>query len=452
MKQIRFWTQSTHKIGFWTQSAQRSKKSEHLKIKNARSQFHSVCSVSKKLPLTFAMFVLAACASFAPGGRSVNPEMPSTTMLRGEHLAETRSRLQQRDPSLLPAFNNLLRAADSVLTAPAISVMQKKTIPPSGNKHDFLSLAPYWWPDPTKPNGLPYIQRDGEINPATRTDHDGLRFQAMVDGVEALALANYFTGDRKYSARAAQLLRVFFLDTATLMNPNLQYAQAVLGVNQGRGIGIIDLRVIPQLIDAEQLLRNSGDWSASDHEGLVRWCRAYLTWLLESKNGKDERAAENNHGTWIDAQLAALALYVKDTALARTIFVETRTRIERQIRADGSQPLELARTRPLHYSVFNLDAYTQIAEMARHTGDDVWNYVAPSGGSLRQALLFVAQFTDSARVPPKPDIVPVTPEEFATPLRRAVMVLPDTTLLNALRRLPADSTTAARGSLLYPRH
>src|SRR5258706_7311400 len=232
------------------------------------------------------------------------------------------------------------------------------------------------------------------MNPQSRIDHDGLRLQRTIDRVQILALAHYFTGDPKYAARAVKLLRVFFIDTATRMNPNLQFAQGIPGVTQGRGIGIIDARHIPQLVDAVRLLQSYGAWTRSDAIAFRTWCRQYLDWLRTSKNGRDEMSQKNNHGTWYDMQVAALALFLGDNALARSVIgTSAKQRVDSQIARDGSQPLELARTRPLHYRLFNLDAFTQLAEMARNVGIDLWNYTSPSGGSLPDALRFVAPYS-----------------------------------------------------------
>ena len=119
-------------------------------------------------------------------------------------------------------------------------------------------------------------------------------------------------------------------------------------------------------------------------------------WLFESKNGTEERATTNNHGVFYDEQVAALALFVGDTALARkTIGESGKNRIASQIDAEGKQQREIDRTRPLHYTLFNLDAFTMLAEMGRHVGVDLWHYTAPSGGSIEKALLFVAPYADS---------------------------------------------------------
>jgi hypothetical protein len=64
-----------------------------------------------------------------------------------------------------PVLACLFDAADKALREKPFSVVEKTTLPPSGDRHDYLSLAPYAWPDPRRPSGLPYLIRDGEINP-----------------------------------------------------------------------------------------------------------------------------------------------------------------------------------------------------------------------------------------------------------------------------------------------
>jgi hypothetical protein len=366
-------------------------------------------------------------------------------------LVESKRLLDEGNVYMLRAYRDLLRSADSALTAPPISVMQKTAIPPSGNKHDFLSRAPYWWPDPTKANGLPYIRRDGEMNPQTRLDHDGLRFLAMTDRVEALALAYWFTGHERYAERAAFLVRTFFINPATRMNPNLRYAQGIPGITNGRGIGILDVRHMPRLLDAVRLIDRSRYWHGSDARAFDAWCRTYLKWLRESATGKDERSQENNHGTLYDMQAASLAVFLGDSAGAKEILGKSaRSRIDSQIAPDGSQPLELARTRPVHYSLFNLDAFTELAEMGRHVGSDLWHYRSTRGGSIASALRFIAPYADTSRKWIKPDIAPVAPEEPAITMRRAAAALQDSTFANAALRATSTLHPSSREQLLYP--
>ncbi len=376
---------------------------------------------------------------------------PRLILARGEYLIEARRRIHAGDSSLVPAYRVLLRRADSALSAEPLSVTQKAMLPPSGDRHDFMSLAPYWWPDSSAPGGLPYIRRDGVVNPQTRTDHDGLRLQRTIARVEQLALAHFLTGDARYSERAHHLLRVWFIAPATRMNPHLRYAQAIPGVSEGRGIGIIDTRHLPQLVDALRLLERTPGWTQTQHDALRQWIRAYLDWLLRSEHGRDERAEANNHGTWYDAQVTALALFLDEDALARRVIIEdTRRRLDAHIEPDGRQPLELARTRPIHYSVFNLDAFTALAEMARHLGIDLWRSPVTRGGSLRAALRMVAPYADSTMRRPASEATPIAPDVFVLPMRRAQAELGDPLFARAVDALPAEYGARHYTRLFYP--
>ena len=401
----------------------------------------------RTLCFIFVFSLLAGC------DRDQRPigTLPRTIVARAELLRESRQLVKERNIYILPAYNALIRSADSALKAGPYSVMQKQTVPPSGDKHDYLSMAPYWWPDSTKPGGLPYVRRDGVMNPQTRIDHDGLRFGAMTNAVEALALAYWFSGDEKYADRAALLVRAWFLDSATRMNPNLNYAQAILGVTEGRGIGILDLRAFSHLVDAMRILDSSKAWTSTDESAFERWCRKYLLWLRQSENGKDEKSETNNHGTLYDMQVAAIALFLGDSAVARDVlFNSARTRIDSQIVSDGSQPRELGRTRPIHYSLFNLDAFTQLAEMGRHVGVDLWRYRNATNGSIDSALSFVAPYAAGAKTWSKPDITPIAPDAASMALRRAGSVLGNITFTNAAWNASARLGGSTRELLFYP--
>jgi hypothetical protein len=297
------------------------------------------------------------------------------------------------------AILNAVRAeADKAMSEGPFSVMDKKDMPPSGDKHDYMSLAPYWWPNPATKDGLPYIRRDGETNPERYKVPDDAEFNKMQNAVHALALGYYFTGKEAYAARAALLLRTWFLDPATRMNPNLNYAQAVMGVNDGRGIGLIDVRTMPRAVDGIALLEGSPSLTKADLEGLHTWFSKYLDWLKNSKNGRDESDAQNNHGSWYDQQLTGIALFLGDKALAHDVAATAETkRIAFQIQPDGSEPLELARTKSFSYSVFNLDALEELAQEDRVTGVDLWSFKAQNGASIRAALDYLLPYAQGEK-------------------------------------------------------
>jgi hypothetical protein len=329
----------------------------------------------------------------------------------------------RQDTAVASARERLVQAGEQALAAGPFSVMQKTRVPPSGDKHDFLSLAPYWWPDPARPGGMPYLRRDGEVNPDSRRGTDDGPFTQMQEAVWALAEAYRATKDERYAARAALLLRAWFLDPATRMNPHLDYGQAVPGLNSGRGAGIIATRRLVRVIDAERAIAASPSWSAGDRSGLRTWCAAYATWLRTSKNGREEAAAKNNHGTWYDAQLVALLLFTDKRDEARSVIETTsKRRLAAQIQPDGRQPEELRRTRAWSYSVMNLDGWFTLARLAGDAGVDLWNDRTGDGRSLRVALNYLVPFAEGVAKWPYKQITPFETNGLVPLLRQAAVV------------------------------
>lgn len=391
--------------------------------------------------LCFALLLTTTAAAQTPG----------TFVLRGEQLANARARLQSGDATLQPALARLRASADSVLGLEPIAVTDKKRLlPPTNDPHDYFSLSPYWWPDSTKPDGLPYIRRDGVTNPESKRDLDQPRVHQLGDRVQRLALAYYFTGEDKYAEAAARQIRTWFLDPATRMNPHLRFAQLVRGNPRERGSGIIDARWFIEVVDAVGLIQDSKRWSAQDQQALQQWFATYLKWLLESPNGAHERVAKNNHGSWYAAQTAAYALFSGDTAQARSIIEGVKERIGKQIMPDGSQPEELARTRSYHYSFFNSEALSRVAEMGRHVGVDIWNYRAPTGGSLRVAINHAAKYVGRERDWPGTQLNAMEPDLMLSVLRRARAALNEPAYAAAIERIPAEARGRDRSALLYP--
>ncbi len=371
--------------------------------------------------------------------------------MRTKTLAEAKTRVASRDPQVFPAYVKLMADANKALGAPIVSVTQKTTtLPPSGDRHDYFSLSPYWWPDPSKANGLPYIRRDGETNPESKRDLDQPRVARMGANVHTLALAWYFSGEQKYADRAATQLRAWFLDPATKMSPHLRFSQLVRGNPAERGSGIIDTRWFIEAVQAASLISNSKSWSAKDDAGLKAWFRSYLDWLVTSPNGAHEREARNNHGSWYAAQTAAYAMYIGDTARARSIAEGARARIGWQITPQGTQPIELERTRSMHYSGFNIEALSRLAEIGNVIGVDLWSYQAPEGGSLRKAIAHVAHYLGSTEKWPGEQIDAINPDLFVIEVRRARATYSDPAYDAVLARLPRNVVLDDRSALLYP--
>jgi len=383
-----------------------------------------------------------------------SPSVLHVYSLRPDELERARQLIGE-ESRLRPAYDRLVREADAALLLGPFSVMDKPRLPESGDKHDYVSMGPYWWPDTTKPGGLPYIRRDGERNPELANGYDAPRFGAMTGAVTTLALAYYFSGDEKYAQRAALLVRTWFLDPVTRMNPHLRYGQRIPGITEGRAAGIIETRRLVDLVDAIGMLERSPSWTDADARGMRDWMAAYRGWLLTSDIGKEEQRAQNNHGTWYDAQVVALALFTGDTALARSTLETSKTRrIAAQIMPDGKQPFELARTRSLGYSIMNLEGLCRLAELARQVGMDLWSYRSPRGGSIRKALDYVAPYADPAVTWPGEQITTNAPDSFVLLLQRARVGFgrgdAATHYGALLKRIPGDAVDAHRAQLLYP--
>jgi hypothetical protein len=363
---------------------------------------------------------------------------PQVFLLDAKQLEQSRAAIKSGDKTVAPAWSRLEREAQKALSDGPFTIMSKGVTPPSGDKHDYMSQAPYFWPDPNKPSGLPYLRRDGERNPEINkiTDHQSI--DDLENAVETLALAYYFKGDEAYAGKAVQLLRTFFLDPKMRMNPNLEYAQYIPGVNTGRGIGLIETRGLTRIIDAVGLLKGSKALTSEDERGLKDWFGKFLQWMLDSKNGKEEAASRNNHGTYYDIQVVSYALFVGRYDLAKqTLEQSKQKRIATQVEPDGRQPLELARTKGWSYSNMNLDGLTRLATLGARVGVDLWNFQTRDGRSIRKALDFLAPIAIGERKWDYQEIEGgVKPEMLFPVMRRAALVYRDKSFQTFMAKVP----------------
>jgi hypothetical protein len=360
----------------------------------------------------------------SPDARVLLAEAPRVFVLDGAALEVTRARIRANDDDLRPALEQLKRDANQAIQAGPFSVVNKEATPPSGDKHDYMSQAPYWWPNPDTANGLPYVRRDGERNPEIYKNRNRLDLGEMIDAVETLALCYYFTSDNRYADRAAMLLRTWFLDPATRMNPHLEFGQHIPGVNTGRGAGLIETRLLVRVIDSLGLLAESHIWTETDQRGMEQWFGTFLKWTRESDLGRDEADNENNHGTYYDVQVVSFALFLNERELAEEVLRTVGAKRIAQVEPDGRQPLELARTKAWSYSVGNLAGLMTLARLGEHVGVDLWNLESPDGRSIRAALDFLAPYGVGEREWPYPQINGFSAELFDPLLRIAAEKYP----------------------------
>ncbi|MEE4310758.1 MAG: alginate lyase family protein, partial [candidate division KSB1 bacterium] len=317
---------------------------------------------------------------------------PRTLLTDVDKLNALKEKADMGDESLLKLLDALYVMADSAMKGGPFSVTYNESIAPNGDGHDYVSMGPYWWPNPETEDGLPYIRKDGQVNPE-RNQYDKVPLRTLEMCVTVLALAYYYSDNREYADRAAELVRIWFLNESTRMNPNLNYGQFIPGLTQGRSVGIIETRSVMRIAEAIGLIFESGVWSPGDYKGMKTWLSDYLDWLFESDLGVEESNRTNNHGTWYDVQTAYLALYTGRKECAKQILMEfPEKRISVQVMKNGEQPLELERTRAYSYSLLNLDGLFAAAVLGERTGLDLWRYPSPENSLLRSALDYLIPY------------------------------------------------------------
>jgi hypothetical protein len=337
-------------------------------------------------------------------GYSADFEGRRTFLWQPDRLASARSAMAEGQ--LAAARRMLLAEAERALDAGPYSVVDKTRPPDSGDLHDYTSLGPYWWPDPARPDGRPYVRRDGTFNPERDGEaYDLTGLENMSRDVQALALAYYFTGESRYATQAAVLVRTWFLDPATRMNPNLAHAQSIPGRVAGRAEGIIDAHRLVRVVESVGLLASSGVLDSDEQARLRAWFGDLVHWMQVSPIGKAERAKDNNHGVYYDLLLSHFALFAGDADTARrTIEAARRKRLAAQIDRRGALPKELARTRSLHYTTWTIAAAMDLADLGRCVDVDLWNYPDARKPLLRTAVDFVAPYAGRERSWPWPEL------------------------------------------------
>ncbi len=371
-------------------------------------------------------------------------------LMDSESLAQTKAQIEKGDPRLKPALEFLIAEAEAALKEGPYSVTDKERLPPSGDRHDYASYSRYWWPDPNKPDGMPYIRRDGETNPESqsRKTSDRQRIGDLGINTETLGLAYFFTGEEKYAVKAAELLRVWFLNPETRMNPNVNHAQCRPGHNDGTKSGVLDGRMMTRALEGASLIAGSPALTDAEQKGLKAWAEEYFKWLTTAEIALDEAASKNNHGCYYDAQAIYFALYSGNEKAAKEMAQNfVKKRVLSQIKTDGSMPEELARTRPLFYSNYNLHAMFMVAHLAERVDVDVWN---AGDARLRAGLDYLVPYADPSKPWPKPTIKKADRMKMFAILLMADRAYPNGNYLQKMEKLPMEKREIRRENLAFP--
>ncbi|MBB6428394.1 alginate lyase family protein [Algisphaera agarilytica] len=362
----------------------------------------------------------AACNAAPP------QELPEVYLTDPARLAEVQARVQAGDPALEPAVAALIEIAEETMELPMVSIADKPSTPPSGNKNDYVSLSPYWWPNPDTEDGLPYVRRDGEINPE-RDLYDVNKLGDFGKVVSWCGFAYYFTGDERFAEEAVKRIEHFLIDPETRMTPRMQYGQFVPGVNNGRKYGVIETLRLRWVPDAISLLEGSEAMTPEVMSGARQWFADYAIWLNTSEFGTGERDGPNNHGTWAEAQIAYYSAFAGDWDTVKEMADRVPERIAHQFEPNGEQPIEIERTKGLDYTEFNLRAMTELAVLAERVGVDLWSFQTDDGRSIRQGFDFAMPYFASEADWPYKQITPHQKKHdwYVQSLRRASIAYDD---------------------------
>jgi len=405
--------------------------------------------VIPRLAATVLALILCLAATTALAQKTPDPIVHSKKVL-----LESKQLVLKRDPLVMPAYRALIEEANRALTRASESVVFKPAAPPRGKPHDYWSLAPDFWPDPTEPDGLPYVQREGESNPeATSAKFDHARLHQTAEDALTLALAWYLSDNEQYAGKGAALIFSWCCDSYTRMTPNMNFARMRPGAKPGKWEaspeGLIEGRDLILLAEAARMLEPSRAWGNAVTKKLKRWFEDYIQWMQTSELGIEASGLTDRHGTWYDAQMAVFAAFTGQDDLARSVVDGAAfARMIPQISDNGAMPLELERVRSRHATFSNLSAFFILAAVGEKVGVDLWNRVE-DGVSVKLALDYAAPYLAADETWPFGSVGQYDHFMFTTLLHRAAMVYKDERYRDFLKKLPADKLAQDRAQLFY---
>lgn len=266
--------------------------------------------------------------------------------------------------------------ADRFAAAEPVSVIRKPRCL-SGDVHNYESLASYRHPVPGQPDAE-YEYVDGVFNPECDIFNRTQLFD-LGRNLQVLSKAYALSGEKRYADAAVKQLDTWFLDRDTYMYPNFEHSQIIINKpgntrNYGEPGGIIDVLIFGDVLESIRLLDSCRAIPCRTMKGLKAWFSAFEDWMVESDWGLKEGLAVNNHSLAMDVCVLNFARFTGNEDHAKWVMDGfTEKRLLHQIQPDGTQPQELARTRPIHYSIYNLEHIVDYCFILQSMGIPYYN-------------------------------------------------------------------------------
>ena len=403
-----------------------------------------------KFILVFSVMIASLVTPWTSAAETADSSLPAVCFWSPASAAHLRRQSLSHDPAVAETIHQLVEGADAAMKLGPFSVVDKTMLPPSGDKHDFSTLGRYYWPNPHTPDGMPWVRQDGKTNPDYYDGKigDSERFIKLVDCVLTLSRAAYLTDRPKYADRATLLLRTWFINPATRMNPNARYAARFPGNWDGQCYGIHGTRELMDIADAIGLLHGASSWTPVDQEAMTDWFTEYLKWLTTSDLGKQEGSQKNNHSIAYDCLVVRLAIFTGNTELARQVLEDAPAkRFALQIDPDGSMPLELARATPWDYTRYAIEFCFKLATLGDREGVDLWHYRSPDGRSIEAALDYlVDHIVKTDGTVDQTILAKAEPERLGPMLQVAARVYQNPRYLDAMHKIGFDGALSTAES------
>lgn len=294
------------------------------------------------------------------------------------------------------AYNSLINNANTALNTPLQSVTFGGKIPPSNDKHDY-------WVD---------VPGTG----ADRTDYDALKKMGR-DSIKYLGIAYVLTSDTRYADKTRDLINAWSINPVTKMDP--WFTNFPNEPERNRQVRIDLSQNMSVIFAGADYIWNYAGWNQTDKD-------AFKTWASQLIASAMQWCSCNNYEDWRMVFIGAAASLIEDNTTLTWVFDRFKELINGNFicgnnnypdsaitdkgemryemlasACSGAEPPCPGRRNALTYSLFALDGFVHVAEIARHhpeLGYDLYSYKNTSGIGLEKALDFYAPYaTDPAK-------------------------------------------------------